>query len=133
MGASGHRFTAIPFVLALAIGVASACGGAASTSLDRPSLTQQGDDTSPPAPEASGSSSSSGGRADATVSDDASPDGDMTADAADEPPVDDVESPDAGPDAGMCGVCPFASQCCTVPGARSYGKCYNVLCLTCCL
>jgi hypothetical protein len=131
MGAWGHRFSALPFVTGLAglaLCVASACGGAVSTPLDRPSLVQQGDDqTAQPVPEAS-ASSSGGGREDATVSDDSGPRGDNGTDASDEP-VDDGQSSavETGPDAAMCGMCPFGNRCCTVPGAMAYGQCYNIV------
>jgi hypothetical protein len=135
MGAWGNRF-ALPLVTGLAglaLCVASACGGAASTPLDRPApMVQQGDDQTPqPVPEASGSSSG-GGRVDATVSDDSGP-GNNTPDASDEP-VDDGQSSqdDAGPDASMCGMCLFGNRCCMVRGAISYGQCYSVLCGACC-
>jgi hypothetical protein len=134
MDASGHRFRTIPFVTGLAICVATACGGAVSTPLDRPAPVQPGDDeTSAPVPE--GSSSSSGDHKDATVPEEASMGKDMTMDAGDEP-IDDAESTEAeaASDAGMCGVC-FGSVCCMTPGARYYGRCYNPLFCgaTCCL
>jgi hypothetical protein len=131
MGAWGNRFSALPVVTGLAglaLCVASACGGAASTPLDRPALTEQGDDqTAPPVPEAS-ASSSGGGRVDATVSDDSGPRGDNTTDASDEP-VDDGQSSavEAGPDAAMCGICLFGTRCCMMPGAMAYGQCYSVV------
>jgi hypothetical protein len=131
MEAWGNRFSALPLVTSLAglaLCAASACGGAASTPLDRPApMVQQGDDqTPPPVPEAS-ASSSGGGREDATVSDDSGPRGDNT-DASDEP-VDDGQSSavEAGPDAAMCGVCMFGTRCCTMPGTMAYGQCYNIL------
>jgi hypothetical protein len=131
MGAWGNRFSALPLVTGLAglaLCVASACGGAASTPLDRPAPIQQGDDqTAQPVPEAS-ASSSGGGRQDATVSEDSGPGGDNTPDASDEPVDDGSSSQDeAGPDASMCGMCMFGNRCCTVPGAISYGQCYSVL------
>lgn len=123
MDASGHRFRAIAIVTGLAICVATACGGAASTSLDRPAPPQTGDDEmTAPVPEAS--SSSSGGHKDATVPEEASGK-EMTMDAGDEP-IDDAEAEaEAGPDAAMCGFCFPGTQCCTTPGATAYGTCYN--------
>jgi hypothetical protein len=125
MDVSGHRFRAIAIATGLAICVATACGGALSTSLDRPAPAQQGeDDATAPVPEAS--SSSSGGHKDATVPEEASTGKDMM-DASDEP-IDDAESSEAeaGRDAAICGVCLFpGTQCCTIPGATSYGQCYN--------
>ena len=137
MGASGHRFRALPFLTGLAglaLCASSACGGAESTLLDRPAAATQGDDqTSQPVPEAS--SSSSGGGRDATVVDDASRG--MTDDAGDDAPVEDVQSSpaEAGRDAAMCAPCTFPNnQCCTVPGSFSYGQCYNaLLCRGCCM
>jgi hypothetical protein len=132
MDVLGHRFRAVAIAAGLAICVATACGGAASTSLDRPAPAQPGDDeTTAPVPEAS--ASSSGGHKDATVPEEAGPKDMM--DASDEP-VDDAESTDAeaGPDAAMCGMCGFPMQCCMTPGARVYGQCYSPFgCLGCCL
>lgn len=124
MDVSEHRFRAIAIATGLAICVATACGGAAGTSLDRPAPAQQGDDeTTAPVPEAS--PSSSGGHKDATVPEETGTGKDMM-DASDEP-IDDAESEaEAGRDAAVCGVCLFpGTQCCTVPGAISYGQCYN--------
>ena len=125
MDTSGHRFHAIAFVTSLAICVVAACGGAISTPLDRPVQVQQGDDEmAAPVPEAS--SSSSGGHMDATIPEEASTGKDKM-DAGDEP-IDDAETmeAEAGPDAAICGVCVFpGTQCCTTPGAVSYGQCYN--------
>jgi hypothetical protein len=125
MDVSGHRFRTIAIATGLAICVATACGGAASTSLDRPAPAQLGDDeATAPVPEAS--SSSSGGHKDATVPEEASTGKDMT-DASDEP-IDDAESSEAeaGRDAAVCGFCFPGTQCCTIPGATSYGQCYSI-------
>lgn len=126
MDVSGHRFRAVAIATGLALCVATACGGAASTSLDRPAPAQQGDDeTTAPVPEAS--SSSSGGHKDATVPQEAST-GKDTMDASDEP-IDDAESSDGegGRDGGMCTStsCMFGMQCCMTPGAMAYGQCYS--------
>jgi hypothetical protein len=136
LAATGYRFSAVRLALGAAVCVAMACGGAATTALDRPLPTQPGDDGSARGtPEASTSSSSGGGN-DATLAEDSTP-GDNGSDAAEDGSGDDVESPpdDAGPpDAGgMCGVCTFGNTCCMMPGAFSFGRCYAVLCNACCL
>ena len=40
---------------------------------------------------------------------------------------------DAGLDGGLCGVCKAGYACCTIPKAFAYGKCYDKLCLACCM
>jgi hypothetical protein len=135
MNFPGHRFGAIARAAGFALCVVTACGGAASTPLDKPAPTQHGGDNTTGGLEAS-TSSSGGGGSDATVAEDATV-GDDTHDAArDAPAQDDVESPpEASPadDAPMCGVCPIGNRCCMTPGAISFGQCYNLLCGPCCL
>jgi hypothetical protein len=137
MGATGYRFSAVRLALGAAACVAIACGGAASTPLDRPLPTQPADDGATSGmPEASASSSGGGG-SDATLADDSSSGGGTTVDAADDAPAADAESTpvEAGPpDSGStCGVCTLGNRCCMVPGTISFGQCYSVLCMACCL
>jgi len=138
MGASGHRFGAVPFVLGLALCLASACGGAASTPLDRPATgPSSGDDDNSQGPPDTGSGSSSGGgHEDATVSDDSNPGDDVGSDGGGDAGDDGSSSPpeEAGPPdaSSMCGPCMPGDRCCTVPGTVSYGQCYSVLCGPCC-
>ncbi len=136
MATSGQQFGAACFLVSLALGASSACGGAASTPLDQPAMTSHGggDDMSNDMRDATKGSSSGGGHEDATVADEASVDEDAAADAGDD--VDDAGNPapeDAGPDASsMCGTCPLGNRCCTVPGTISYGQCYAAGCAFCC-
>jgi hypothetical protein len=48
------------------------------------------------------------------------------------PPPFDGGQPDAGGDAGLCGLCPPTETCCAIPGAFDYGHCYSKACLACC-
>lgn len=137
MGATGYRFSTVRLALGAAVCATIACGGAASTPLDRPLPAQPEDDGATRGmPEASASSSGGGG-SDATLADDSNPGGGTAVDAADDAPADDAESMpvDAGPpdSGGACGVCTFGNRCCMVPGAFSFGQCYSDLCMACCL
>jgi hypothetical protein len=137
MGALGYRISSACLAAGLALCAANACGGAASTPLDKPPIvpTPQGDDDSSAGPNEASASSSSGGGKDATIAEDSSK-GDDTIDAGDEPSSDDVgvgPPVDASPeDASLCGPCALGNRCCTVPGTVSYGQCYSVLCGPCC-
>jgi hypothetical protein len=137
MGALGHRFSSVCLVAALALGTWAACGGAASTPLDKPPTgpSESGDDATSQGSQDAGGSSSSGGGRDATLPEDTGV-GDTTSDGADDSASDDADSVsviEAGPpDAGFCGVCSVGNRCCMVPGTLSYGQCYSELCGPCC-